>query len=367
MTNTKLKFSYIDGNPPYNASGIILNKPSHKKFYDALGTGGKHGSLAFLMKAVDNIEKNGKICYIIPTNGMVLENSIGFREYISSTCSITNLWITNKDVFRNKITNKLEACIQGNTFIIQLTKTKNLSCDVETEYSNGLSFKTRTNYSKYNSKYFPLVLSEYTESGLNKNINGDGIIIDDILHRGALHNNISNSDIIFDIQNDDDNKNYIKVMAKLNRGENIKYGWTTIEEGKNRLLWKVVFSPICKIKEILQYGKISTAIIPSGVSVQTNYSYIKAETEAEALYIQKCLSHPLIVISITQLFDNAYINNSNLGRLHIPPYDENITDIHSYIWEFFNISPEEKIDIESIYNLIYMTEKSQMKKVILDD
>lgn len=365
MTNTKLKFSYIDGNPPYNASGIILNKPSHKKFYDALGSGGKHGSLAFLMKAVDNIEKNGKICYIIPTNGMVLENSIGFREYISSTCSITYLWITNKDVFRNKQTNKLEACIQGNTFIIQLTKSKNLPCVVETEYSSGLSFKAETNYSKYNSKYFPLILSELAESAMNKNIHGNGIRLDDILLKGAMHNNISNTEIKF--TDSPPSGNYIKVMAKLNRGENIKYGWTEVEEGKNRFLWKVVFSPICKIKEILQYGKISSAIIPSGVSVQTNYSYLKSETESEALYIQKCLSHPLIVISITQLFDNAYINNSNLGKLNIPPYDENIQDIDSYIWDFYKITFDEKTEVKSLYNLIYMTEKSQMKKVIIDD
>lgn len=358
MDKKRIKFNYVIGNPPYSSTGIVTNKPSHKKYYDALGPGGKHASLAFLMKSVDMLKNNGKVMLIIPTNGMVLKNSIGFRKYISSSSSITKLWITNKDVFRNKETNKLEACIQGNTFIVQLTKNKNLECDVETEYSNGLTFKTTTNYSNYDNEYFPLVLSKLSEICLNKCIKGNGILINDILMKGALHNNINNDVIYEDKQNDSD----IKVMVKLNRGENIKYGWTDVDEGENRFLWKVVFSPICKVKEIMQYGQVSYAIIPSGESVQTNYSYIKANSKEEAEYIGKCLSHPLIVTSLIQLFDNAYINDSNLGMLHIPPYDETIDNVDEYIWSFFNIENNEKTDISSIYNILYNTEKNQMKK-----
>ena len=357
MATQKRKFDYVIGNPPYNASGIINNYGVHRIYYEALGLGGKHGSLAFAMKGVDYLKNNGKLLYIIPTNGMVLKNSIGFRNYISSSSSITYTWVTNKDVFRNKRTNKLEACIQGNTFIIEIIKNKNEDCLVETEYSNGLSFKTKTNYSEYNNQYFPLVLSKLTESAMNKVINKDCIKLSDILNKGAMHNSIKNDVINLDKQEDTD----IKVMVKLNRGENIKYGWTSIDEGEYRNLYKVVFSPICKIKEIYQYGKISTAIIPSGTSVQANYSYFRATTQDEANFIQKYLQHPLVIISTAQLFDNAYINNSNLGRLGIPPF-ENLDDITEYVWNYFDITDDEKKEVESIYNLILMTEKSQMKK-----
>lgn len=353
----KLKFNYIIGNPPYNASGIIT--PKHGKYYEELGPGGKHGSLAFIMKALDNLKSGGKMIYIIPTNGMVLKNSDGFRKYVSNRGSITKLWVTNKDVFRNKITNKLEACIQGNTFIISIEKTRGLPVEIETEYSNGLSFKANTNYSLYDNYFFPLILSEETESGMNKVIfNEDAISINSLLMKGALHNSLSNDKIVAEKSD----INNIKVMEKLNRGNNIKYGWTSYKEGKNRFLWKVVFSPICKVKEIMQYGKVSTGIIEPGTSVQTNYSYIKAHSQEEANYINTYLSHPLIVISLIQLFDNAYINDSNLGKLTIPPFSGiGESNIQEYIWNFYNISSNERTVIQDTYNLLYDTEKSLMK------
>ena len=359
MNNKILKFDYVIGNPPYNASGIV-NEKSHKKYYKALGAGGKHGSLAFIMKALDVLKPNGRMVYIIPTNGMVLTNSIGFRKYVSRQASITKLWITNKDVFRNKITNKLEACIQGNTFIIQIDKKKSLDVNITTEYSNDCTFNTISNYSLYEDKYFPLLLSQETETVLNKCINSNGEKINNILQKGAMHNNIDNSKI-----NESFSEKYnIKVMTKLNRGNNIKYGWTCEDEGKSRNYWKLTFSPICKVKEIMQYGGVSTGLIEPGISVQTNYSYLKFDNKYEAELIKRFLSHPLLVVSLIQLFDNAYINDSNLGILTYPTINADISvdDFDNFVWDFYKISTNDRLITTNIYDELYKTERNLMKK-----
>lgn len=357
----QLKYDYVIGNPPYNASGIV-DKHLHKEYYEALGSGGKHGSLAFIMKAVDRLKRGGTLIYIIPTNGMVLINSIGFRKYVSATSSITNLWITNKDVFRNKITNKLEACIQGNTFIIRIDKNKNIPCEVNTEYTNGNIFSTVTNYSEYKSKYFPLVLSTILEKCLLKNIAHDGdTSLTDIMVKGAMHNNIARDNVFPDKEN-----HPYKVMLKLNRGKNIVYGWTDIDEGSIRDTWRVVFSPICKVKEIMQYGKISSSIIEPGISIQANYSYFVANSQEEAMFITKYLEHPLIVMSTIQLFDNAYINDSNLGRLALPEFKCDIENFDDYIWNYFNILDNDRDHVTTIYNDIVNSEKLLMRSTSED-
>ena len=404
------KFNYIIGNPPYNASGIVCRE-KHQKFYNELGAGGKHGSLAFLMKGLDKLKPGGSVIYIIPTNGMVLNGSKGFREYVKKTNgSIVDLWVTNKDVFRNKETNKLEACIQGNTFIIKIEKTPNKNVSITTEYSNGLEFKTTTNYSLYGTEYYPLCLSESCEIVLNKCINGKEISLEKYLIKGG-HNNISNNKIyekikddyksttkvkccdedmfeikstsiedmhntvqdknisekdIFDVEfvsepnYENERKNsFKKVMAKLNRGQNIHYGWSSVNDPDERSKgWKVVFSPICKVKEIMQYGKVSTGLLEPDVMVQQNYSYFSFCSREHAEYFIKYLSHPLFVISLIQLFDNAYINSSNIGRLTIPPYKEfnDTKDFERYVWDYYKIDSQDEQNVNKIYNDILRSE-----------
>lgn len=333
---SKIKFNHVVGNPPYSTQ--IVNKNDHKEYYDKMGKGAKHSALTFLIKSIDHLEDGGSVIFIIPSNGLCLKNSETFRKYVLDNGSISDLYYTNKDLFG-------DAKVQGNLMIIRIIKNKVVEANVTVEYSNGKKYSSKYLYDS--SKVFPIVISKNAIEATYKVMKNPNIL--DVMCK-PNHNNMGTSEFPF-LENYEPNAN--KVIVKLNRGNKYVYGWSMGHDTSN--CWKVAFSTLCKIKEILQEGGIACGIIGPDECIAFSYSYIKCSSEEEANHVKNWFHHPLFVISMCQLYDNSYISDGNIGRLSIPPINEDA-------WEFYNIDETAKKDIIDLYDDLIKAEKDLMRK-----
>lgn len=332
---TKTKFNYVIGNPPYSTS--IVDKNDHKEYYDKMGKGTKHSALTFILKAIDHLEDGGSVMYIIPANGLCLKDSDTFRKYVLDNGSITDLYYTNKDLFENATT-------QGSLMIIKITKNVKSETNIVIDYSNGIKYETKYIYDS--DDVFPIVISEKAINAALKVMKNPNIL--NKLKKPG-HNNMGTKEFpIFK----DEQENANKLVCKINRGKNIQYGWSYGTDNSN--CWKVVFSSLCKVKELFQEGGIPVAIIPPSEPVAFAYSYITCDSEDEAEKIKNWFHHPLFVISVVQLYDNSYLSDGNLGRLSIP-------DLSEDPWKYYHIDDKTKLEIESLYNELVKTEQSLMR------
>lgn len=329
-------FDYVIGNPPYSTS--IVDKKEHREYYDKMGKGVKHSALTFILKALDNLKDGGSVIYIIPANGLCLKDSNTFRKYVLDNGSITNLYYTNKDLFDGATT-------QGSLMIIKISKNVKSETNIIVDYSNGLKYETKYFYDS--EDVFPIVVSEQVMEA-TKNVMKNPNILDILAKPG--HNNMGTKEFpIFKEKLENSNK----VICKINRGKKLEYGWTYGNDMSN--CWKVVFSSLCKVKEVFQEGGVACAIIPPENPVAFAYSYIICSSKEEAEFIKEWFHHPLFVMSVIQLYDNSYLSDGNLGRLSIPPIGVNV-------WDYYNIDEETKSLIISLYDEIVGTEKSLMRK-----
>lgn len=340
------KFDYVIGNPPYSTQ--IVDQKLHREYYDKMGKGVKHSAIAFILKAIDNLKDGGSMIYVIPSNGMCLRDSVYFRKYILNNGSITDIYFTNTNLFGN-------AVIQGNLYIIKITKGIKKACEITTEYSNGLKFTTTIDYNEYSDgSVFPLILSESAHNGLRAllNYSDEKIIADDpnlsvMIKPG--HNTMDKPTI-----KNDYFPGSRKVVSKINRGRKLEYGWTDGVDTSNT--WKTVFSTICKIKEIFQNEGIPSVVVPPDTPVAAAYSYIKSDSKEHAEFISAWFKHPLFVISLAQLYDNSYLSDGNIGRLKIP----NVSNLDD-VWDYYKISDHDKKEIISLYDSIITAENKNRK------
>lgn len=329
-------FDYVIGNPPYSTS--IVDKKEHKEYYDKMGKGVKHSALTFILKAIDNLKAGGSVIYIIPANGLCLKDSDTFRKYVLDNGSITDLYYTNKDLFDGAVT-------QGNLMIIKITKNIKSETSIIIDYSNGLKYETKYVYDS--EDVFPIVISEEVIDA-TKNIMSKANILDVLVKPG--HNTMGTKE--FPIYKDKlENAN--EVICKINRGKNLEIGYTYGTDTSH--CWKVVFSSLCKVKEIFQEGGIACALIPPEKSVAFAYSYITCGSKEEAEFIKEWFHHPLFVISLIQFYDNSYLSDGNLGRLSIPPMNVDV-------WDYYDVSSDTKEIILSLYKEIVETEQQLMRK-----
>lgn len=341
-------FDYVIGNPPYSTS--IVKEDLHPTYFAKLGRGVKHSALAFFMKAIDNLQDGGSMVYIIPSNGMCLYDSNTFRKYVNKHGSITNIYFTNKNMFD-------DAVVQGNLFIVKFVKGVKQTCKITTDYANGLSYDAEINYHDYNNgEVFPLILSDAARRGLDsilfstdkKFINRDDESLSLMMKPG--HNNIPK-----EVIREEPFPGCYRVVDRLNRGRNLKIGYTDVYDPVRT--WKVAFSTICKIKELMQNEGIPCAVVEPDLPVAKPYSYIKCNSKEQAEFVKEWLHHPLLVVSLFQLFDNSYISDGNLGRLRIPPVT-NIDDV----WDHYGVNSSDRKEIEEIYKDLVSAEQSLMRK-----